>query len=97
MKIDINKNLTSIDDQPLLDNGKSVTLRDVCIQATLTPSQKDTQEEKWKKYEIYKKLKKCDGGIVELTVEEISIIKKASGEIHPPLLMGQLFDLLENN
>lgn len=96
MKIDINKSLTNIDDQPLLDNGKVVTLREVCVQAVLTPSQKDTQEEKWNKYDIYKKIKSSDA-FVELTVEEISIIKKASGEIHPPLLMGQLFDLLENN
>ena len=96
MKIKINQKLTGLDGkEPILDNGKIITLRDVCIAAILSPVQEDDQKKKFEKWEVFKKIRDAKE-IVELTVEEISTIKSSSGKSHPPLIYGQICDLLEN-
>lgn len=96
MKIKINQNLIGIDYLPILDNGKVLTLKDVSIAAALTPVQEDDFKKKMEKYEIFKKLQSASED-VELTVEEIAIIKAASGKIHPPLVCGQVCEMLEKS
>jgi hypothetical protein len=98
MKIKINETLLGVDGvQPLQgEQGRNLTLKDICISSVLTPMQDDTQEQKFKKWEIFKRLRDADA-IVELSAEEISIIKKAMGKLSPPLVMGQCFELLETN
>jgi hypothetical protein len=97
MRIKINQNLLGLDGrEPILDNGKILTLRDVCIAAVLTPVQEDDQKKKFEKWDIFKKLRDAKE-VAELTVEEISIIKAGSGKIHPPLILGQCFEMLEKS
>jgi hypothetical protein len=96
MKIKINQNLVGIDNLPILDNGKVLTLRDVSVAAVLTPVQEDDSKKKMNKYLIFKKIADAHE-TVELTAEEITIIKEASGKIHPPLIYGQLCEMLEKS
>lgn len=95
MKINLKVVLKDVDTKPLKEKDKVVTLKDVCVAAVLTPNQKDDQKTKMEKWDIYKKLRdseeECD-----LQVEEIAVIKTAIGEIYPPLIMGQCFDLIES-
>lgn len=95
MKINVKTVLSDVDGSTLKEKGKAVTLKDVCIAAVLTPNQKDDQKTKMEKWDIYKKLRdseeECD-----LQVEEIAVIKTSIGEIYPPLIMGQCFDLIES-
>lgn len=97
MKIKVDQNLLSVDGKtPILDNGKTLTLKDAAIAAVLTPAgQEDDFKKKMDKYEIFKKLRDADE-FVELSAEEITIIKAASGKIQPPLVCGQCCDMLEN-
>ena len=74
--------------------GEPTTLKNVCINAILSPIQDEHQEAKFKKWEIYKKFRDAKDEIV-LTVEEIKIVKDAIGKFFPPLIMGQCFELLE--
>ncbi|MDH7555283.1 MAG: hypothetical protein QHH74_16715 [Spirochaetota bacterium] len=94
MKID--QQLKDIEGKPLIsgDKGKVLTMRDICINSLLTPIQGDDEKAKWEKYEIFKKLRDANSE-VELKLEELNIIKKAVGKIQPPLLMGEVFDMLE--
>jgi hypothetical protein len=95
MKVKINQQLKDVEGKPLNgDKGKALTMRDVCINSLLTPIQGDVEKDKWEKYEIFKKLRDANSE-VELKLEELNTIKKAVGKIQPPLLMGEVFDMLE--
>jgi len=96
MKVKISQTLQDVEGQPLKgEKGKPLTMRDVCINSLLTPVQGDEEKAKWEKYEIYKKLRDAKDE-VELKSEEITLLKKSVGKIQPPLLMGQVYDMIEN-
>lgn len=95
MKIKINQALIDVNGvDPVKEDGKKVTLRDVCIAAVLFPAKDDDQRKKFEKWEVFKKLRDA-GEEVELSSEEIQIIEKGSGQIHPPLIYGQCYEMLE--
>jgi hypothetical protein len=98
MKIKINETLKGIDGVEILkgDKGHALTLKDICVNSVLTPIQEDDDRKKFEKYEIFKKVRDAKD-FVELTVEEIALTKKAIGKIQPPLIMGQCYEMLENN
>jgi hypothetical protein len=97
MRIKIIQNLISINGiDPIIDNGAVLTLKDVCVAAVLTPVQEDDFKKKMEKYEIFKKFRDAVEDSIELSAEEISIVKAASGKIHPPLVYGQCCEMLEN-
>lgn len=95
MKINLNAVLSDVDGSTLKEKGKEVTLKDVFTAAVLTPNQKDEQKTKMEKWDIYKKVRDAEDEC-DLRVEEISLIKTTLGEIYPPLIMGQCFDLIES-
>jgi hypothetical protein len=97
MKIEINKKLKSFDASGELKSaqGKTITLFDVCIASLLSPNQDDNEKDKWAKYGIYKKLMDAKEGIVDVTVEDISLLKNQIGKNEPPLVMGQCWEMLE--
>jgi hypothetical protein len=97
MKIAVSTVLKGVDGVEILkgEKGRPLTIKDICINAVLTPVQEDNQESKWIKYEIYKKLRDVKDE-VDLKVEDIALIKKLIGKISPPLIMGQCFELLES-
>lgn len=94
MKVKINQVLKDVDGTPITMNNKPYTLGDVCIASLLTPLQEDTEKTKWEKYEIFKKIKESKNE-VELTIEEIALVKKCIGKFQPPLVMGQCWEMLE--
>lgn len=100
MKIEnVNKPLLGVDGVTPIPNadkkGTFLTLKDVCINAVLTPVQgEEDPKKKFTKYEIYKKLQDATKE-VELTVEEVATIKVCIGKFNPPLILGQCFELLE--
>jgi hypothetical protein len=95
MKVQLNQELLDVEGKSI-SSGKApkLFLKDVCINAVLTPFQEDKEEDKWKKYELYKKLRDVKGE-VELKVEEVSMIKKAIGKVNTTLVMGQAWEMLE--
>ena len=95
MKVKINQEIKDALGAPIITGATSkLFLKDVCISSILSPIQGDDEMSKWKKYEIFKKLR--DAKVeVELTAEEISTIKKAISHFQPPLIMGQAFEMIE--
>jgi hypothetical protein len=75
---------------------RRIKLKDIMIRAMLTPDREDDDKKKWQKYEIYKKLLK-EKTEVDLTIEELALIKKFIGKYESQLIMGQCWELLEQN
>ena len=95
MKIKINQEIKNIEGKQILrDANKPLTLKDVCVNCILSPTEGDDEKKKWDKYEIYKKLRDAKDEVT-LTAEEVTVIKKAIGRFEPPLILGQCFEALE--
>lgn len=101
MKVKTDVVLTNLDGEPLKDadaKGEAVdaTLKMCVINALLAPAQQgqkpETGVEKLKKYNLASKVN--DNEEIELSAEEISLIKDRVGELFPPLVVGQVFKLL---
>ena len=95
MKIKINEQLKDINGQDIKIPSGVMTVKSVAIESLLFPKEKDTVKEKMEKYELYKKLRDCKKDEIELTVEEIAKLKAIIGETKPPVVMGQVWDILE--
>jgi len=96
MKVKINEQLKDVEGKPLKgEKERPLTMRDVCINSLLTPVQGDDEKVKWEKYEIFKSMRDSKEE-VDLKIEQITILKKSVGKVQPPLLMGQIWDMLEN-
>ena len=96
MKIKILTKLFNVDDKTIKGpDTKDLTVKDVCINALLSPKMDDSEKVKWDKYELYKRLKTAKD-VVELSAEEIVLLKQAIGKTQPPLIMGQAWEVLES-
>jgi len=77
--------------------GKLATVRGVCIEALLATYNDEAQlagEEKLKRWELAVKIKNAVDP-VEITVEETSLIKLLVGKAYSPLVVGQVWKILE--
>jgi len=98
MKIKTDVVLKNLDGQVMKDNdgkGNAVdaTLKMAIVNAVLAPVQNEKGTDKIKKYELAMKVHKNKE--VDLTAEDISLIKERVGELFPPLIVGQVYNLLE--
>lgn len=98
MKIKVNETLKGIDGVEVLkgEKGRPLTLKDICINSILSPDQGDDDKKKFEKWEIFKKVRDAND-FAELTVEEITIVKKSIGKIQPPLILGQCYEIIESS
>lgn len=98
MKIKLKTVLKDVDGVTSLSTGKGkevLILKEVCINSILTPSREDREQQKFQKWELFKKIRDCKTDEIDLKAEEIVILKRSIGEIQPPLIMGQAFEMLE--
>lgn len=99
MKINVNQKLKTLDGQTMKDVGAKgeaidATLKMSIVNAILSPVQNEKGVDKVKKYELATKIYKAKQ-TVDLTAEDIVLIKDRVGEIFPPLVVGQVFKVLE--
>jgi hypothetical protein len=97
MQINVNDVLTQLDGTPLKDmvNGeaKDATVGMAIINALLAPAEGDNGVKKVQKYELAMRVYKNDS--VDITVEEATLIKECVGRAFAPIIVGQLFALLD--
>ena len=97
MLVKVNVPLTTLDGQTMKDNvdGQAVdaTVRMAIVNAVLAPVQKESGIDKVKKFNLAQRIYKDDE--VELTAEEVSLIKACVGENFAPIVVGQIWNLLE--
>ena len=83
------------------EKGGHMTFRDACIRSMIAvlydPQSGKPEEDKLKmeKWDIYKAFRDAKGE-VELSIEQVAILKKWIGYWQPQLIMGQCWELLES-
>lgn len=95
MKINTEHMINGLDGKPISHKEKSLDLKTVCIEALMCLAASDERasgEEKFHRYQIAQKINK--GGEVELTPEEVVIIKKRVGEVYGAVVLGPVYELL---
>jgi hypothetical protein len=96
MKVDFNRGLIDLEGEVIKNaKGESATLKGVTIDALLVAYQDEQNlsgEDKVKRFALASKINK---GTDEVTVEEISLIKKLIGKAYSALVVGQAWDILE--
>lgn len=98
MLVKTNVPLTTLDGQVMKDNdgqGNAIdaTVKSAIVNAILSPVQNEKGVDKVKKYELAKKVHASDE--VDLNEDEIKLIKDRVGETFPPIVVGQIYELLK--
>lgn len=75
------------------DEVKPVTLRDACKVALVSVVQGDTPEQKFENYRLALRIENNDE--LDLTAEEITMLKKRVGIVLPPLHVGNVWMILD--
>lgn len=97
MRRDFSPSLINLDGSPAKDDKeKAITFASTSLTALLSvnPESRVTAEEKARRYTVAMKINR-DPSKVDLTAEEIILVKKAVGEFHGPLVVGQTYEMLE--
>ena len=97
MKINMDNEtpLTTLDGQNIKsEEGKLVTLRSACVRALLYTDNTMDGPKKFECYELAKRIGASEEQ-VELTAEEITLIKKMVGSCYITILVGRIYELIE--
>ncbi len=73
------------------------TLLDACIKALVDdqPGNRTSGEEKYTRYKLAERMNVCDNEQFEIEASEIVLLKRLIGDVWPPQVSGQAWDLLE--
>jgi hypothetical protein len=93
MKISLSQTFLNSDDTPAIDGQtkEPITLKQILVSSLLAG-----QEDKIKRYNLFRDIKKSKVGFVVLNVEDVAFLKKAVLECQPTLVAGQAHEMLEN-
>lgn len=104
MKIDLDEVLKDVWGKPIMEapteEGKekrALTLGMLCANAFLTPTKGDAEvtsvDEKLKAYHYARKF--ADGGVAELTVDEVAEVRRRVAKVYYAMLAGPALELLQ--
>ena len=95
MKIDFSQVFKDLEGEVVNDakTGKPLTLAHACAEVLLANDTKADGLDKLKRYDLASKIYK--GEKDSLTVEEIVLIKELAGQMFTPLIVGQLYPMLD--
>ena len=97
MKLDVTRILKNLDDKPLKgDDGKDLTLGKACVTALMAmePNKPVDGNEKFLRGELAMRIHRAKK-YIDLKVEETAKIKKRIGVGFGPLLIVQVWEILE--
>ena len=98
MRIDFSKELTDLEGNPIKEtideNSKAITLRKVCVNALMANEDKIEGTEKLKRYQLATKIQK---GTMEVSAEDITLIKSLVGKFYGTVIVGQVYEIFESN
>lgn len=93
MKRDFSKPLLQLSGEPFADNA---TLGSVSLSLLLFANDQGVSgEDKFKRYKLAERIK--DGGVQEVTAEEVALLKKLVGTHHAPHVVGPTFEALDRD
>jgi hypothetical protein len=94
MNINPEQKLTDIKGEELKDKDKSVYAKDIMVNALLVNDEKAEGTDKMERFLLAKKVSQATNEI-SLKAEEIVLIKEMVGKVYSPLIVGQIYELLE--
>jgi len=96
MKYPLHAPLYNIDGKtPLKDGaGAVITFKSIAT-LVLVQAPDKTGEEKYKTFALAVKIESGANENVELDVDEVSRLKRLVGELMPPVVVGRMFDILD--
>ena len=97
MKIDFNTKIKNLDGTAIKNKKKDLTARYFATEALLALADTEKNlsgEEKFKRGQLAEKIYMKD--VVDLTVEEISLVKKMVGKVFNSLVVLRMYKILEN-
>lgn len=98
MKINFDQQLKNMDGSVAKDEkGEAITVSFIAVNALMSqiPDEKIDGNEKLKRYELASVVHK--GGVIDVTVEDITKMKNLIGKVYPTLVVGQIFKILEGD
>lgn len=98
MKVNVDRPIVGFDGEPLKDGGKVLTLKDVAIFVLLTALPNDQGDAKTggDRFQAAKKIADAEDGVVDLTAEQIALIKpRAYALFANALIGGRVSEMLE--
>lgn len=98
MKLNTLTVLKNVDGEPLIEPDakgevSEVVLRKVLVNALMIPAEKDTGTQKVEKYMLAMDIQKNDE--VEVTPEQIVLLKSAVEKPYGPIVVGPVWNLLD--
>src|ERR1700741_2559296 len=84
--------------KPVKEADVELNLGGVAVSALLMLRQDDSNisgDEKFRRYKLAERL--TAGGVVDVSVEELALIKSLIGGMYQPIVVGAAFDLLERD
>lgn len=93
MKISLLQQFLNSDDSTAIDAAtkEPITLKQILVSSLLAG-----QDDKIKRYNLFRDIQKSKVGFVTLSVEDVAFLKKAVLECQPTLVAGQAHEMLEN-
>ena len=95
------KNLKGVDMKSIADGKETpLILKEIVVTALLADvniqgERPETGQEKLKKFKLAQKIEQ--GGEIDLIAEDISFIKEKVGKTYTTLIVGRVYELLENS
>jgi hypothetical protein len=97
MLIDFSQSLKAVDGTILKHKEADLTLKTIACEALMASYKEETQlsgEEKHKRFKLSQRIFRATEP-VNVTIEEIAVIKRLVGILYGPAVCGPVFDLLE--
>lgn len=98
MQIDFGQKFVDLGDDPIVDDkGVALTLADAAMNGLVMQFQDEqglSGEEKLKRWELALRIKRADGPL-EVSAEDIALVKKVVAKSYAPLVSGQAWHMLE--
>lgn len=96
MTIDFSTVLRGLDSSPLMHDGNEFTLAIACVNALLAQyaDEQASGDEKMQRWTLARKLWRA--AEVSVTSEEIVMLKKLVGRAFSPIVVGRVYEMMEN-
>lgn len=98
MKRDFDAVLKGYDGAPLLESGKEVKLGSPAVTVLLAQFQDEQSlrgEDKFSRYKLAERI--GQGGVQDVSAEEIALLKSLIGKAYPPGIVGPAYEALEQD
>ena len=99
MKLKVNAQLLNLDGTPMLQGGDHLLLKDACVIALNSPAgrgngKSPTPEDILTRYRLAQRIYAAPGEL-DITAEDVVLLKVLGAEVLSVLAFGQMVDLLE--